>query len=64
MKDRIKFFSKYDMSIGFYLKCLKKKLDEFDDTIEYNNINDILELKKHTIHYILYYKSIVHIMMM
>lgn len=45
MKDRIKFFSKYDMSIGFYLKPLKKKLDEFDDTIEYNDINDVLELK-------------------
>lgn len=41
MKDRIKFFSKYDMSIGFYLEALKKKLDEFDDTIEYNDINDI-----------------------
>ena len=45
MKDRIKFFSVNDLSIGFYLELLKKKLDEFDDTIEYNDINDVLELK-------------------
>ena len=45
MKDRIKFFSVNDLSIGFYLELLKKKLDKFDDTIEYNDINDVLELK-------------------
>lgn len=44
MRDRIKFFSVYDLSIGFYIDKLKEKLDLFNSNIEYNDINDILEL--------------------
>ena len=44
MRDRIKFFSADDLSIGFYIDKLKEKLDLFNSNIEYNDINDILEL--------------------
>lgn len=44
MRDRIKFFSVYDLSIGSYIEKLKEKLDLFNSNIEYNDINDILEL--------------------
>lgn len=43
--DRIKFFSVYDLSTSFYLDELGKKLDEFDESRKYSDINDILELK-------------------
>ena len=36
MRDRIKFFSVYDLSIGFYIDKLKEKLDLFNSNIDKN----------------------------
>lgn len=45
MRNRVKFHSIYDLSVGFFLETIEKKLDKFDNTIEYDDINDILEFE-------------------
>ena len=50
MIDKIKFFSVYDLSIGSYIDKLKEKLDLFNSNIEYNDNNDILELRNKYAH--------------
>lgn len=45
MANRVKFFSTYDLSIGFYMTIVEKKLDIFDENIDYTDINDILEFE-------------------
>ncbi len=41
---KIKFFSKHDLSIGFFIKEVEKKLDNLREDTQYKDIEDILEL--------------------
>ena len=44
MLDRIKYYSKDNMSTGTHLKNVEKVLEGFDSTKEFSDINDIIEL--------------------
>ena len=44
MSERIKFFSINDLSINYYIKIVKEKLNNFDKNKRYQDIEDILEL--------------------
>lgn len=44
MFERIKYYSKDDMSAGTHLKTAEKALENFDSTKEFSDINDIIEL--------------------
>lgn len=39
----VKFYSKTDLSGGHYLRHAEHVLDEFNDSLEYTDINQIIE---------------------
>ena len=42
--DDVKFYSEYDLSVGFYLKKAELVLNTIDCNNEYNDINQVIEL--------------------
>lgn len=43
-KSRVKFYSKYDMSVGFYIRRVANIIENFNAEIEITDINEIIEL--------------------
>lgn len=43
-KSRVKFYSKYDMSVGLYIRRVANIIENFNAEIEITDINEIIEL--------------------
>ena len=43
-KSRVRFYSKYDMSIGFYIRRVANIIENFNAEQKITDINEILEL--------------------